>query len=533
MPNAGLDDLDSHSFPVGWQFSPGSSTATATSIAGYESPRLLTLTNSSDQTTQSSTLTSPLVSVQSTNTYFYKGYYKSTIPFDLLIRTDDKDGTSTQRIIGRYDNTSAWSTVSYAFQPATTTTSVQFIYSFAKKGELQIDNNYLEPNPTDVIMPEAEKTRDNLISNASLASSDGQSPDQWNTFHSGTNTATFSYETTTGEPYVQTNVADYKDGEAKWQYDPIRVQPGDALRFDITYKSTAKADVVAEYTLSTGERRFHTLTTLIPAKDWTVYSGTVEAMPDAQSIVITAILHTDGSLATKHSRLTNTTKPGTVTWYKSAVSITFDDGWESTYVNGTPILDNYGYKGTFYLNPSSLDTPDFMTSDQVAALQKNGHQLASHGYQHLDFTTVNTETLNDQLQHSLQYFRQVHSQSTVDFATPFGGSDPQVAYYTKKYYASLRTTNSGINTRQNFDPYNLSVLYIGDDTPLDFVTRSLDEAKARNGWLILVYHRIDPNTVGKPSLPPSQFEQHMAAIKKSSIEVKTVASAREQFSAEP
>ncbi|MNK98983.1 Polysaccharide deacetylase [compost metagenome] len=171
-----------------------------------------------------------------------------------------------------------------------------------------------------------------------------------------------------------------------------------------------------------------------------------------------------------------------------------------------------------------------MSSEQVTALVKSGHELASHGYEHLNFTTLDTPSIDYQLMHAGEYFKQVHNQHTIQFSAPFGGTDGQVNHYARNYYASLRGTESGVNTRQNFDPYNLLILYIGNDTSPGKLANALAEAKARNGWLILVYHRVDTNTQGEPVISPAQFQQQLDTVRKSELTVTTVSDAMQEIS---
>jgi peptidoglycan/xylan/chitin deacetylase (PgdA/CDA1 family) len=525
LPNGGLDELDSHGFPAGWQLSPASSGVTATTLAGYDSPKLLVITNSSDTPGANTSLTSPLVSVGAGQQYLYKGFYKSTVPFNLILRENRRDGTQKLTIVGEYNSNRQWATDSYLFKPDNTVQTVQFVYSFAAKGELQIDNNYLEADPDHVYQSTQPSLTTNLIPNPSLSSSDAAAPDGWSSFTSGDHQTDASYITDDGAPYLRTQVSNYKNGEAKWQYAPIAVSGDQAFVFQVSYRSDAPVDVIAEYMLSSGQRQFETIATLLPAKDWTTYSGTFEAPGDATSVLASTVLHGNGTTTTKDYAVYNVTKPGASTWHRPMVSITFDDGWQSAYVNGVPALDEYGFKATFYLNPAAIDTSVFMSSDEVSALEKDGHELASHGYEHLDFTTLNKSSIDYQLGHAYQYFKQVHNQQTVNFATPFGGTDSQVTSYARQYYSSLRTTQSGLNTRQNFDPYHLLVLYIGKDTTPAKLTSALAEAKANNGWLILVYHRIDTTTLGDPVISPTQFQQQLDILKKSNLTVLPVAGA--------
>lgn len=532
LPNGGFDTLDDRGHPVGWGFSPASSAVTATTIAGYESPKLLVLTNSSDTPRLSTTLTSPLVGVENGSSYFYKGFYTSTIPFDLVLRENYKNGTKKLSIIKRYTAGKQWATVSHLFTPGQDVQSIQFIYSFWEKGEMRLDNNYLEANPQNVYVPPEMALGRNLIPALASGNSTAQ-PANWSSYSSGSNTTTPSYVSSSDGTYLRSIVSQYVDGEAKWQYPEIPVRGNQAFSFSVSYRSDSLTDVVAEYLLASGKRQFYTLATLQPAKEWTTYSGRFEVPSSTVSTMVTPVLHGSGALDTKDYTLYDVSKTGTKAWQRPLVSITFDDGWESAYVNGLPLLDTYNYKATFYLNPAAVDTFGFVNSDQVAALKQQGHELASHGYEHLNFTTLNTPSIDYQLRHANEYFKQIHNQQSTQFSTPFGGTDSQVEHYARSYYSSLRTTESGLNTRQNFNPYNLRILYVGKDTPRSKLASALDEAKASNGWLILVYHRVDSDTSGEPVISPAQFHEQLTTLKESKITVTTVTAAMQEIGKQP
>jgi peptidoglycan/xylan/chitin deacetylase (PgdA/CDA1 family) len=523
LPNANLDELDSAGFPVGWQLSRADDKVTATSPKGYNSPTSLALTNKSDTINGNTTLTSPEAVIEKGVTYLYKAFYKANTPFDLLIRTNNADGSHEQTIVGRYDPNTEWETVSYAFTAPATVKSVQFIYSFSAKGELQIDNTYLEPNPPDVYLAPQPTLGVNILSNHELITSDGTTPIGWSPFTQGNHSATLQYLNDSGTPALRSHVERYVDGEAKWQYEPISVKGGQAFQLNVTYQSDTPAEAVAEFTLTTGKRQFVTIKDLLPAKDWTEFSGRFEAPMNADTMLVTIVQRKNGTITTKDYGIYNITKSGVLTWDKPRLSFTFDDGWESAYTNGAALLNRYGYEGTFYLNPSTIDTANFMTSDQVAELVKNGHEIASHGYEHLNFTTLKRDDINYQFEHASNYFKEVHNMQRVSFAAPFGGNDPQTTFYARKYYASLRGTIDGVNTKQNLDPYNLRVLYVGGSVSPERLSAAIADAKSKNGWLILIYHRVETPAKGETILTPTQFQQQLDTIKNSDITVEPVA----------
>ncbi|MET0979979.1 MAG: hypothetical protein ABWX90_01840, partial [Candidatus Saccharimonadales bacterium] len=364
LPNAGLDELDTQGTPIGWQLSRADTTE-VTAVKGHNSPTALQMTNESDTRGNSATLISPLAPVQNGSSYFYKSFYKSNVAFDLLLRSNKDDGSFQQEIVGRYEPGDDWETVGHAFSPGGDVQSVQFIYSFSGKGELQVDNVYLEANPSDVFIESQPTLGANIIPNAALNSAAGDVPDGWSKYSSGNNRATLELISSDDVPYLLTQMADYVDGEAKWQYEPIVVKTGQKYAFSISYQSDAPAKIVAEYNLVSGGKIFKTMTSLLPVKDWTHYSGSLEVPADVKNVVVTVVLQGDGAMNTKEYGLYNTTKPGGLLWSQPRLSLTFDDGWESAFSSVQGELSRYGYLGTFYLNPSTIDTAGYMDSDQV------------------------------------------------------------------------------------------------------------------------------------------------------------------------
>jgi peptidoglycan/xylan/chitin deacetylase (PgdA/CDA1 family) len=524
LPNAGLDELDAQGIPIGWQLSRADTTEVS-AVKGHNSPTALLMTNNSDTRGNSATLTSPLATVQNGSSYFYKSFYKSNVAFDLLLRANKDDGSFQQTIVGKYASSDDWETVSYAFSPANGVRSVQFIYSFAGRGELELDNAYLEANPTDIFVESQPKLGENRIPNTVLTNASGDVPNGWSKYSSGNHQATLDLVSNNDGSYLHTQIADYIDGEAKWQYEPIAVETGQEYIFNTLYQSDVPAKIVAEYNLASGGKKFKTIADLLPVKDWTSYSGSLEVPADAKELAVTVVLQGNGAINAKNYGLYDTTKPGSLLWGAPRLSLTFDDGWESAFSSVRGALDNYGYSGTFYLNPSTIDTAGFMDSNQVEQLAKSKHEIGSHGYEHINFTTLDRAGIDYQFRRAHDYFEKIHAMPLVSLAVPFGGSDAQTNFYARKYYNSLRGTSNGINTRQNIDTYNLRVLYIGKDTSIESIATAIEETKGVNGWLILVYHRIQASEERQTTISPEQFQQQLEVVKKSDIKVLTVSSA--------
>ncbi len=67
---------------------------------------------------------------------------------------------------------------------------------------------------------------------------------------------------------------------------------------------------------------------------------------------------------------------------ETEVIFTFDDGGVSFYTLVAPIIEKYGYKGIFFISTKYINTPGFMTSNQIKELAQRGHTIGSHSHTH-------------------------------------------------------------------------------------------------------------------------------------------------------
>ncbi|GAA1756911.1 hypothetical protein GCM10009712_02230 [Pseudarthrobacter sulfonivorans] len=436
------------------------------------------------------TLTSPRVSVEAGKTYLFKAFTSSDADFTLLARKYHADGSSTleqlRNPLERPGNTPF--TVSDAFHSGITTTAVEYVFRLSSKATVRVEGAYLEA-ADDVRVPAAPTRGPNLIPDPGLAGPQPGAPDVWSPYASGASTVESGRGKDGAGNFLWTRISNYQNGEAKWQYQPVPVTTDRYFEFGATYHSDRQVDVVAEFELAAGGREFHNLETVPPAGEWTTIGETFQVPVGAKSALVTLVSHGDGTTAVRDYSLTDITNPGPLRWDKPLVSITFDDGWQSVYDRALPLLNQHGFRTTQYVNPSSIETPNFVTAAEVQQMHDAGHEIAAHSYEHVDLTAIATDRLDDQLRKSEEALAAA-GLSTDDLAPPYGRSDSQVDWYASKYFDIMRGTDDGINTRQNLNPHDLKVFYVTDETTPDRLAEALAETSRANGWLILVYHQI-------------------------------------------
>lgn len=83
------------------------------------------------------------------------------------------------------------------------------------------------------------------------------------------------------------------------------------------------------------------------------------------------------------------------------VEFTFDDGGVSFLTLAAPILEKYGLRGTFFISTHYIDTPLFLTSNQLQELVERGHRIGSHSHTHSMLTHLTESEVADEWKISL------------------------------------------------------------------------------------------------------------------------------------
>jgi peptidoglycan/xylan/chitin deacetylase (PgdA/CDA1 family)/uncharacterized protein YjdB len=233
-----------------------------------------------------------------------------------------------------------------------------------------------------------------------------------------------------------------------------------------------------------------TITVTVPAAELT------SATPANQPVLVTVTnpapnAGTSGSL------------PFTITNH-GLVSIDFDDGYQSMYDNGLPILDAAGLKSTQYIITQRVGTEEYVTLDEVLQMYNNGHEIGAHTRTHPSLTTLTQAQMTDEVAGSKQDLISWGITPTT-FAYPYGAYNATVEAVVKSAgFRGARDSDLG---------YNSSGVGLSFGGPLDHTTRPLvlwseaaemdmnttlanitseiDYAVANNLWLVILFHRVD------------------------------------------
>jgi|GEM_PF-616560 len=106
---------------------------------------------------------------------------------------------------------------------------------------------------------------------------------------------------------------------------------------------------------------------------------------------------------------------------QKSIALTFDDGYEDMYTTAYPLLKKYGMKGTMYIIVNALDTPGYLTREQVKEMAESGAvEISSHTMNHANMQKSNFTNASYEMIASRQELEKIIGRPVTNFAYPYG-----------------------------------------------------------------------------------------------------------------
>ena len=212
------------------------------------------------------------------------------------------------------------------------------------------------------------------------------------------------------------------------------------------------------------------------------------------------------------------------------VSFTFDDIHDSAVSTGARILNEAGYKGTYYIAMGLCGMSDggnkYFDEDQLRTLVGNGHEIGDHTHSHLHFLETDKETILKDLEKNEELLSGVVSQKLRNFSYPFGEVTSAAKRIVHDRFRSGRGITHGFNGKgTDLNDLRAVKLYSGLHD-IQVIYSMIDDAVSRNAWLIFYTHdvRPDPSEFG---CDPGYFELVVRYCQEKQVNVTPVTEALE------
>jgi peptidoglycan/xylan/chitin deacetylase (PgdA/CDA1 family) len=234
------------------------------------------------------------VIVKPNTSYTYTSAYKSNIDTEIDLQYTDTAGNISYAYVGSIAPSAEWGEVSVNFLTPANVAKVSVMHIVAKPGWLQTDDFALTET---VAAPVVDQ--DNYINNGSFEVAKNGMPAAWYKNSWGTNTATFSHDTTgrTGTRSATVNITAYTSGDAKWFAEASAVTPAKSYLYRDYYKSTVPTRVVVAFVDAANNYTYQELAGAPASKvDWSQYSATFTAPASAIKASIYHVIDSVGTL---------------------------------------------------------------------------------------------------------------------------------------------------------------------------------------------------------------------------------------------
>ena len=126
------------------------------------------------------------------------------------------------------------------------------------------------------------------------------------------------------------------------------------------------------------------------------------------------------------------------------VSLSFDDGNWSDIDAALPALQQRGLQATFFIVPSWLGEPGYMSKQDLRELVAAGMPIGNHGLQHHDWTTLEPDKLEHEVAQGRRLLEELTGTEINSVAIPFGAYNDMVLDTVRRQgYEHVYTSDGG------------------------------------------------------------------------------------------
>lgn len=214
------------------------------------------------------------------------------------------------------------------------------------------------------------------------------------------------------------------------------------------------------------------------------------------------------------------------------LSLTFDDGLPCQIEHALPELNARGMKATFFVIQNSPYDSQFR-SNVWAQAAKDGHEIGAHSVSHKKPAEISDAEAYSEVIDCKAFIEREAGAVVTSYAYPYTHVNETVRAAAKKTYQQARggrvaREDKFIVPRDRVDMFNLPCFHVSEKALCE-MPGWLDEAIARNAWLILMFHGIGPDETQWDNIFRESFGKMLEDIKSRPIDVLTLGAAADIY----
>ncbi len=258
---------------------------------------------------------------------------------------------------------------------------------------------------------------------------------------------------------------------------------------------------------------------VVPSGQWNATAGSDLATVNA---LIVRIRSHDGQTALVAFRDIAFLQP---TLDRGVVTIAFDDARSDVHDYAFAQLTERELTATVYAIPGLVDTPTYMTEEQLRELNDNGWEIAAHGEDRL--TDLTYAERNSQFRDVIDWFRERGWSARPNYAYPEGAYSEEVIRHVSLYFRTARTIHTSSNVPPHVSQYRLGAVSAYPGMTLEEL-QDLALAAADSGeWITFVFHLFSEDPAFDTQFPQDRFEAFLDFLVDNDIRVLTAQQAWE------
>jgi len=191
----------------------------------------------------------------------------------------------------------------------------------------------------------------------------------------------------------------------------------------------------------------------------------------------------------------------------AALTYTFDDGLQDQYTLAAPMLEKFGFRGTFFVIPSLI--PDTKAQadakksgvwggiawPQLKELSLRGHEIGNHGWSHRSLKELNDTIIVKEIDNAWQRIKDKIGVSPMTFCYPYNAFDDRIRKFALHNHICTRDSARGIGKNISLESFNAQA----------------DAAIRKKSWEVFMIHGIANGF--DAFTDPKVLENHLSYVK--------------------
>ena len=147
------------------------------------------------------------------------------------------------------------------------------------------------------------------------------------------------------------------------------------------------------------------------------------------------------------------------------VVLTFDDGYADTYTIVYPLLRQYGFPATVFVNPGDIGTR--LTWEQLREMHDGGVTISNHTFDHVEMNTLSPAEQERNIVRAQEALKRELGIDNSWLCYPYGEHDADTMAIAERVGIKMAFDMAQGRTAQGQNPYELRRVWVGNSVDIE------------------------------------------------------------------